>query len=235
MVGICVFLAHIGSFVPCDSAIIPITSSIHARVGAWDSFQMSTFTVEMTEMAGILESAQPSSLAIIDELGRSTSCSDGFGLAWAISKRLATRIGSFCLFATHFHELCRLEEEINCVKNLHMDAIADQGLLMLYRLKSGPFPKSFGIDAAARAGFPPSVMKRAIEKAKELEIADGEGGEVSGPIRIDPNEPYRNVLRKVLALDCDSLAIPVIVATTERYLSEFDEELRKTSILEGKT
>jgi DNA mismatch repair ATPase MutS len=117
---------------------------------------------------------------------------------------------------------------------MHMDAIADQGLLMLYRLKPGPFPKSFGIDAAARAGFPPSVMKRAIEKAKELELADGEGGEVSGPIRIDPNEPYRNALKKLTALDVDSLAIPVIIAATERYLLEFDEELRKRPLFDTK-
>jgi DNA mismatch repair protein MSH2 len=95
-----VFLAHIESFVPCDAAVIWITVSIHARVGAWDSFQMSTFTVGMTEMASILESAQSSSPAIIDELGRSTRCGDAFGLAWALSKRLAARIASFCLFAT---------------------------------------------------------------------------------------------------------------------------------------
>jgi DNA mismatch repair protein MSH2 len=228
-VGICVYLAHIGCFVPCDKAVIPITSSIHARVGAWDSFQMSTFTVEMTEMASILESAQKSSLVLVDELGRSTSCSDGFGLAWTISKRLAKDIGAFCLFATHFHELCNLDHEIDCVTNCHMNAEArvEEGLLMLYQLKPGPFPKSFGIDAADHAGFPPSVLRRAREKAVELEIADGESGDVVRHVRIDPNEPYVNLLRKMLKADFENQTMGALVAFVKTSLADFDEEVKK--------
>jgi DNA mismatch repair protein MSH2 len=195
---------------------------------------MSTFTVEMTEMAGILESAQSSSLVLIDELGRSTSCSDGFGLAWAISRRLASRIGAFCLFATHFHELCSLEHEMECVTNMHMDARAEEGLLMLYQLRDGPFPKSFGIDAAERAGFPPAVMRRATEKAIELELADGESDAGPRHVRIDPNEPYVSLLKKVLILDIEAMAPGQFVAATERYIREFDEEIRKKSVFETK-
>ena len=230
-VGICVYLAHIGCFVPCDAATIPITCSIHARVGAWDCFHMSTFTVEMTEMASILESAKPSSLVLVDELGRSTSCSDGFGLAWAISKRLATGIGCFCLFATHFHELCNLESKIPCVANFHMDARAEENLLMLYQLKPGPFPKSFGIDAAERAGFPPSVMKRAMEKAVELEIADNEEGDTPSHIRIDPNEPYRHLFEHLRALDLENTAPAQLVKITQTAVNDFDEEMSKKSLV----
>ena len=230
-VGICVYLAHIGCFVPCDAATIPITCSIHARVGAWDCFHMSTFTVEMTEMASILESAKPSSLVLVDELGRSTSCSDGFGLAWAISKRLATGIGCFCLFATHFHELCNLESKIPCVANFHMDARAEENLLMLYQLKPGPFPKSFGIDAAERAGFPPSVMKRAMEKAVELEIADNEEGDTPSHIRIDPNEPYRHLFEHLRALDLENTAPAQLVKIAQTAVNDFDEEMSKKSLM----
>ena len=233
-VGICVYLAHIGCFVPCDSAIIPITCSIHARVGAWDCFHMSTFTVEMTEMASILESAKQSSLVLVDELGRSTSCSDGFGLAWAISKRLATGIGCFCLFATHFHELCNLESKVDCVANFHMEARAEESLLMLYQLRPGPFPKSFGIDAAERAGFPPSVMKRAMEKAVELEIADNEEGDRPSHVRIDPNEPYKHLFERIKVLDLENTTPVQLVEMTQAAVTDFDEEMSKKSILSDK-
>lgn len=227
-VGCCVYLAHVGSFVPANSATIPITSSIHARVGAWDSAQMSTFTVEMTEMAGILQSAHQSSLILVDELGRSTSCSDGFGLAWAISKHLAT-IGSFTLFATHFHELCNLENEIPSVVNYHMKVNTDEGLLMLYQLVKGRFPKSFGIDAAQRAGFPPSVIKRSMEKAIELEQADGEG-EAPKRIRIDPNEPNVNFLRKLLQIDLMNQTPGQVVQFVQKSFDEYNEEVKANPV-----
>ncbi|KAH0799385.1 MSH2 [Histomonas meleagridis] len=126
---------------------------------------MSTFAVEMTEMSSILQNAKPTSLILVDELGRSTSSSDGFGLAWSISKRIARDIGSFTLFATHFHELCNLSNELPNVFNCHMDATNNNGIVMLYQLRPGPFSKSFGIEAAEHAGFPASVIKRAKEKS----------------------------------------------------------------------
>lgn len=229
-VGICTFLSHIGSFVPCDSAIIPVTSSIHARVGAWDSIHISTFAVEMTEMAGILESAQTTSLIIVDELGRSTSSSDGFGLAWAISKKIATEISAFTLFATHFHELCNLEKEIDCVANFHMDASVDDGILMLYQLKPGPFSKSFGIEAAEHAGFPTSVMKRAKEKAVELELADSEDESVPKRVCIDQNEPYVNFLTKILEIDYENMSMNDTISTIENALKIFDEQKEKSML-----
>jgi len=234
-VGCCAFLAHIGCFVPCDSAKIPIIPSIHARVGAWDSLHMSTFTVEMTEMASILESASSSSLVIVDELGRSTSCSDGFGLAWAISKHLATNIGAFTLFATHFHELCKLSDEIPCVKNFHMDAEVDDRLIMKYQLVPGPFPHSFGIEAADRAGFPQSVMKNARAKVRELEIADGEV-EVSSTTKkqsFDPNYPYLKFLRSIAQKEISLMNPKEYIEFIESGLSAFEEDKRTNTFADS--
>ena len=233
-VGICVYLAHIGSFVPCDSALIPITTSIHARVGAWDSAMMSTFTVEMTEMAGILQSARKSSLILVDELGRSTSCSDGFGLAWAISKKIAKDIEAFTLFATHFHELCNLENEIPCVANFHMDASTssvNSGLLMTYQLLPGAFPTSFGIDAAERAGFPKEVMERAIVKEAELELADKEEGSIPKRVIINPNEPYINFDRKMLRIDFNEQTPKQVLEQVMEFLREADEEIKNRKMI----
>ena len=230
-VGICVYLAHLGSFVPCDEAVIPITSSIHARVGAWDTPTRSTFTIEMEEMSGILQSAGRQSLIIVDELGRSTSCSDGFGLAWAISERIAKDIGAFTLFATHFHELCNLEKEIECVTNFHMDASSGDRLLMTYQLRPGPFPTSFGIDAAEKAGFPKEVMERAKDKEIELELADKEEGERPSRVIIDPNEPFLNLFRKMLTLDTDNCAPVEVLSHVKDFLYQFSEEKKNKNMI----
>ncbi|EAY05592.1 MutS domain III family protein [Trichomonas vaginalis G3] len=227
-VGCCVYMAHIGSFVPCSEATIPIIPSIHARVGASDSLNMSTFTFEMTEMASILESASANSLVIIDELGRSTSCSDGFGLAWAISKKLANGIGAFTLFATHFHELCNLEQEISCVKNFHMKADSEDCLRMMYTFAEGPFGDSFGIDAAERAGFPSEVMKAAREKVEQLEIIDksNDGKPVARAKVFDPNKPYVNFFRALKGTNFDDMGRASAIKLFNELFKTFDEEKR---------
>ncbi|XP_058120006.1 DNA mismatch repair protein spellchecker 1 [Anopheles ziemanni] len=171
-VGVAVLMAHVGAFVACDKAEISIMDSILGRVGADDNLSkgLSTFMVEMVETAGIVRGATNKSLVIIDELGRGTSTYEGCGIAWSIAEWLAKESKCFTLFATHFQEITDLATYVPNAKNSHMEAIVDgERLTLLYQVKPGIMEKSFGIQVAKLANFPPAVVELAQKFYNECE------------------------------------------------------------------
>ena len=167
-----VVLAHAGSFVPAASARIGPIDRIFTRIGAGDDLAggHSTFMVEMTEMARILNNATPRSLVLVDEIGRGTSTYDGLALAWACARELAHQTRSFTLFATHYFELTELSHYAGGVANIHLDAIEhDERIIFMHRAKDGPANRSYGIQVAALAGIPSEVITRAREILDTLE------------------------------------------------------------------
>lgn len=171
-VALITLLAHMGSFVPASSATIPLTDSIFTRIGSSDNLVegKSTFMVEMSEMARILDQATSRSLILIDEIGRGTSTYDGLALAWSLLEYVHSEIQCKTLFASHFHELTLLEEKLEGLRNAHVEVDQWQGnLVFLYHLAPGPAEKSYGIEVAKRAGLPKKVLERAQKLLSSLE------------------------------------------------------------------
>ncbi|QDT67557.1 DNA mismatch repair protein MutS [Planctomycetes bacterium MalM25] len=168
-------MAQIGSFVPAQRAVIGVADRLFARVGASDDVSrgQSTFMVEMTETARILNTATARSLVILDEIGRGTSTYDGLSLAWAIVEHLHDVVGCRTLFATHYHELTQLEERLTGVGNLSVAVREHEGrVVFLHQITPGPADKSYGIHVAQLAGVPRSVNERAEQILSDLEAAD---------------------------------------------------------------
>jgi DNA mismatch repair protein MutS len=165
-------MAQIGSFIPARQATLGICDRIFARVGASDELSrgQSTFMVEMTETARILNQASERSLVILDEIGRGTSTYDGISLAWAIVEYLHDRIACRTLFATHYHELTDLSDMFDRICNLNV-AVREQrdDIAFLHKIVPGAADKSYGIHVARLAGVPREVIKRAGDILKELE------------------------------------------------------------------
>ena len=190
-----VILAHVGSYVPAESAAIGPVDRIFTRIGSSDDLSggRSTFMVEMTEAANILNNATRQSLVLMDEIGRGTSTFDGLSLAWAIGHRIGEKIGAFTLFATHYFELTGLADELDACANVHLDA-TEHGdeLIFMHAVKAGPANQSYGLQVARLAGVPSSVIRRARTYLHALERQSTSQRAAHSPQRelaLEPGEP----------------------------------------------
>ncbi len=204
-------LAQIGSFVPANSCKIGLVDRIFTRIGSSDDLASgrSTFMVEMTETANILNNATDKSLVLMDEIGRGTSTYDGLSLAWAAVEHLAQKLKAFTLFATHYFEVTALAEELEGVVNIHLDATEyNDNIVFLHNIQRGPASKSYGLQVAKLAGIPEEVVKRAQQQLLALENEDANPRAVAEPVYqaelFAPSEP--SPLEKAMdKLDPDEL------------------------------
>jgi DNA mismatch repair protein MutS len=171
-VALITLLAYVGSFVPAASAAIGPIDRIFTRIGAADDLAggRSTFMVELTESAAILNGASPQSLVLVDEVGRGTSTFDGLALAWAIARHLIETTRSFTLFATHYFELTQLPDTHPAAANVHLSAVEHKdSIVFLHAVQPGPASQSYGLQVAQLAGVPQAVIRAARRHLAELE------------------------------------------------------------------
>ena len=226
-----VLMAQAGCFVPCERARIGVCDRIFTRIGASDNLAQgqSTFFVEMSELSYILSSARQRSLVILDEIGRGTSTYDGLSIAWAAVEYLcnpSTHIRT--LFATHYHEMTVLEDQIHGVKNLNVDVSEDNGnIVFLHKIVEGSASRSYGIHVAKLAGVPASLLERAEDKLSELE---------TGVSSVTTADPVKSTAQEVSKPSKPSRAAKPAV---EGQISLFDfapvsvvERLREIDLME---
>jgi len=202
-----VLLAYIGSYVPAESAVIGPIDRIYTRIGASDDLASgrSTFMVEMTEAANILNNATENSLVLMDEIGRGTSTFDGLSLAWACAYHLSSVNKSYTLFATHYFEITALPDEIRGINNIHIDAVEHgEKIVFLHSVKPGPASQSYGLQVAQLAGVPAEVIKLAKSKLIELENQAVSSHHESGQFEMFSDRPHP-VIEKLQELDVDEL------------------------------
>jgi len=182
-IGLIVLLAQIGSFVPATAARIGVVDRIFTRVGASDNLVrgQSTFMVEMSETSAILHTATARSLVLLDEIGRGTATYDGVSIAWAVTEHVHDHIGCKTVFATHYHELTQLADELPAVRNYNV-AVREVGeqILFVHRLQAGAADRSYGIEVGRLAGLPRSVIERARQMLALLEDEQLVGGTAPG-------------------------------------------------------
>jgi DNA mismatch repair protein MutS len=206
-------LAHVGSFVPADSALLGPIDRIYTRIGAGDDLAggRSTFMVEMTEAANILHNATPRSLVLMDEIGRGTSTFDGLSLAWATARHLAVEVGAFTLFATHYFELTTLAAELPRVANVHLDATEHRdGIVFMHAVKPGPANRSYGLAVAKLAGVPREVIAEARKYLAALESQAARSG-LAGPqtelaFETPDDGVAKDILKRLSETDLDALS-----------------------------
>jgi DNA mismatch repair protein MutS len=221
-------LAQMGSFVPAESALMPIVDRVFTRIGAADNLARgrSTFMVEMTETAVILNTATARSLIVLDEIGRGTSTYDGLALAWAVVEHIHRHIRAKTLFATHYHELTELAGQLDGVRNLHV-SVKESGdqILFLRRVEPGAADRSYGIEVARLAALPMSVIERARQILAHHESAVTEElSPPSAPMQIQLFEPVNHQLAaRIRDLNLDNLR-PIEAL---QLLAELQDELNR--------
>ncbi|HET9685161.1 MAG TPA: DNA mismatch repair protein MutS, partial [Gemmatimonadaceae bacterium] len=208
-VGLIVLMAQAGSFVPAASATIGVCDRVFTRVGASDNLVrgQSTFMVEMAETSAILHTATRRSLVLLDEIGRGTSTYDGVSIAWAVSEHLHESTGCKTIFATHYHELVQLADELVAVRNYNVGVreVGDQ-ILFLHRLQPGGADRSYGIEVGRLAGLPAPVIGRARQV---LALLEGEGATLVPALTsaVSARGERSGALRAPRAADADQLAL----------------------------
>ena len=226
-------LAQMGSFVPAESASLPVIDRVFTRIGASDNLARgrSTFMVEMTETAVILNTATPRSFIVLDEIGRGTATYDGLALAWAVVEHVHTKTRAKTLFATHYHELTELAESLDGVRNL-MVSVKEAGdhIIFLRKVEPGKADRSYGIEVARLAGLPIGVIERAREVLKLHERSEravtGQLAEAepAGPVQINLFEPVGyGIAERIRALNLDELR-PIEAL---QLLAELQRELKR--------
>jgi DNA mismatch repair protein MutS len=232
-------LAQLGSFVPAESASLPIIDRIFTRIGASDNLARgrSTFMVEMTETAVILNTATPRSFIVLDEIGRGTATYDGLALAWAVVEHVHSRTRAKTLFATHYHELTELAGQLSGVRNL-MVSVKEAGdhIIFLRKVEPGKADRSYGIEVARLAGLPLSVIERAREVLKlhertehvvteELVKSEDRVAQPKGAVQIQLFEPVGyGIAERIRSLNLDELR-PIDAL---QLLSELQKELKRS-------
>jgi len=209
-----VLMAHIGCYVPAEAVTIGPIDRIFTRIGAHDDLSTgrSTFMVEMTEAANILNNATANSLVLMDEIGRGTSTFDGLSLAWAFAEFLAIQKQAFTLFATHYFELTALPEKISTIANVHINAIEHgDKIVFLHSVKDGPANQSYGLQVAQLAGVPKNVIAQARKKLHQLEQdarqAPQQGQTMSLNLGFEPevDESAEEIKKALEVIDPDEL------------------------------
>ncbi|MGL4687789.1 MAG: MutS-related protein, partial [Fusobacteriaceae bacterium] len=231
-VALILIMGHIGSFVPGDYAKIPLVDKIFTRIGASDDLVsgQSTFMLEMSEMASIINSATKNSFIILDEIGRGTSTFDGISIATSITEHIHNKIGAKTIFATHYHELTQLESELLGVVNYRIEVQENENeILFLRKIVKGGADKSYGIEVARVAGLPKEILKRSkdilsiLENQREIieKKMDGEQLNLFGNVfqedkskietientkeGIGISRPEKIVIEKLIDVDLNSL------------------------------
>jgi DNA mismatch repair protein MutS len=231
-IGLIVLMAQIGSFVPARSADIGVVDRLFTRVGASDNLVrgQSTFMVEMSETSAILHSATSRSLVLLDEIGRGTSTYDGVSIAWAVTEHIHDELGCKTVFATHYHELTQLSDELAAVRNFNV-RVREVGeeILFLHTLEPGGADRSYGIEVGRLAGLPRPVLKRARALLRQLEgdhrmpPRERPGDEMAGQLALFGSEPDP-IMEELRGIDPNTMTPLQALDTLARLVSDAQQK-----------